>query len=249
MPTKPGTAARGLRDLGGALKEVHDHDAQTVVDTLGSAVLPLSSIASASGASVHEELDTIDSGVGGGGGGSGVEAVGVLVMQSGQWSSKHHDPFPMIGEEGGDVGVSGGETFPSASVLGARLDLDYYPSSHDDNTSSCSSSDTDNIEDEKELTLIRLPDNLNSTVPNFLARQTPQTNPPVPAPPSTLPPNQLHASSSLEDPCLQKHEGCPQDTPSPASSPDALQPSSGNIDVIKILELNVEFYASCVVNV
>lgn len=221
VPTKPGTAPGKPDDLDGALEELHD---TIVEETQRSPLLLLSNTASASEASVHEELDAIDSGVGGGGGGSGVGAAAVSVRQSGQGSSKHQHHLFNIAEEASDLAACGGESFPFAPVHGASLDLDYYPSSHDDNTSSSSSSDTDNNEDGKELTLIRPSDYLNST---SSAHQIPQTN--LPALPSTLPPNQLHASSSLEDPCLQKHESCPRDSPSSGSPSDAPQTATGTI--------------------
>lgn len=237
VPTKPGTAAGELRDLGGASKVLHD--AVTAVETQRSPLLLLSNAASASEASVHEELDAIDcGGVGVGGGGSGAGGVGVLASQSGQWSSKRQHHFPMIAEEACNLGASGGETFPSASIHGASLDLDYYPSSHDDNTSSSSSSDTDE-EDGKESSLIRSSDYHNSTAPTSSTCQTLQTNPQVPL--STLLPNQLHASSSSEDPCLQEHEGLPQDSP---SAPDAPQTVPGNTYVMEVMKLNITCYVS-----
>ena len=207
VPTKPGTASGKPKDLSGSLEELHD---TTLEETQRSPLLLLSNTASASEASVHEELDAIDNGVGGGG--SGVGAATVSVRQSGKGSSKRQHTFSSVTEEASDLAACGGESFPSAPVHGASLNLDYYPSSHDDNTSS--SSDTDNNEDEEEL---------NST---SSTHHTSQTNPP--AIPSTLPPNQLHASSSLEDSCLQKHEGYPRDSPSSASPSGVPQPATGN---------------------
>ncbi|MPC37454.1 Muscle M-line assembly protein unc-89 [Portunus trituberculatus] len=217
VPTKPGTASGKPEDLSGALEELHD---TTLEETQRSPLLLLSNTASASEASVHEELDAIAGDVGGGG--SGVGAAAVSVRHSGQGSNKHLHNFSAIAEETSDLAACVGESFPSAPVHGASLDLDYYPSSHDDHTSS--SSDTDNNEDGKELTLMRPTDYLHST---SSTHQTSQTNPP--ALPSSLPPNQLHASSSLEDPCLQKHEGCLRDSPSSASPSGAPQSVTGTI--------------------
>lgn len=229
MPTKPGTAPGKSGSLGGASEELHDPE--TIVEDQRSPLLLLSNTAIASEAIVHEELDVVDCASGGDGGGDG-GAMGVLLSHSDQVPCRLGHGSSMVNKETLDFDSFGGEPLPPPSVHGASLDLVYYPSSHDDNTSSSSSSDNVDKEDGEDPTSTKLCDLHTSKFPKSTVSQSPHASPL--APPSTLPNDELHASSSPEDSCPHEYEGRPWDSPSPASTFAATQPAPGKAHVLPV---------------